>query len=168
MKRDLIFTILFPFLLVASVSFAQDEAGEEGESTSCDGNELVFYDEVLDEVHRIDCFELDGVCGLLNQDWGYDCLLSEDMACDHGYAYDASRCDPSIPLFCNSGLCSTIEPEPSPVLEAPADASGFQDRYVPSGSCLGCQSAGTEGLFFVLFLILASSGRKLRRRLHAS
>ena len=137
------------------------DGGACGFAPFCDDDELVFCDGLAED--RVDCADVhdDARCGLLNDEWGFDCLLPEGAACFPGYAGGASRCDPEDAPYCTEGVCSDDEPGPT----EPPDPTPGSGALVPSTtesssffSCESCQGGQQGALLFGAFLLA------LRRR----
>lgn len=151
---------------LSSVAFAQDagvlDGGSEGCAIECVGDDLFFCDGATDELVRVDCTDFGGRCGLLYDDWGADCVLSEDAECSPGYADDRSRCDPGVPLYCNEGICSTEVPAPVSNLIAPSSAGGIGSVGTGDESPFACVNCN-EGLPFDIPFISLFVGLGMRR-----
>lgn len=158
----------------AGASDAGLDEGDAGDSDAgavdcvpvCEGDVLRFCDD--GEPVELDCGEEGGTCGLVSEEWGFDCLLPEGAACEPGYAEGISRCEGSgeADLCCVEGACAEpgnvtscrqFQPEaPSrPAIANPvADNTGAQ-------SCLGLGGCeGIPGLSLLPLLV----GLRLRRR----
>lgn len=133
----------------------------------CDADTLFYCDTLTGEAYTIDCVALDARCGELNPSWGMDCLLAEGAECSAQYADGNSRCDPSIPLFCNAGTCQRTAGEPDEDVTAPSNAGGISeiDGEDPHPfACLGCDDSDLPDIPFSL-LFIGFGVRKLRRTL---
>jgi hypothetical protein len=128
-----------------------DDGGVVACAPFCSGSELVFCDDQSGEELAIDCDALGARCGLLDTEWGFDCLLPAGAACEAGYALGASRCDPDLGLFCTDGACSTTLPGDEELPEVPGSAGGIGS--VADGEqhplwFLGCTDANSPTIPF--------------------
>jgi hypothetical protein len=137
----------------------------------CEGDELLFCDDGA--LVALDCQELEGRCGLLSDEWGFDCLVPEGAPCEPGYADGLSRCEGSAQaaLCCIESECAAppagtgscrvfLPPAPSrPAIADPRGPAGAQPGCLEScpglggGAPPGPQQPGGGGFPFLALLL---------------
>ncbi len=145
-----------------------DDAGFSGDCTpTCDGELLRFCDD--GEPVALDCTETGATCGLLSDEWGFDCVLPAGADCDPGYAEGLSRCDGAgdATRCCVDDVCGDPGEANScrrfaPGTPAFPEEPGSTDEPPAAASCLGL--GGCEGIPLLSFLPLIFGLRLLRRR----
>jgi hypothetical protein len=141
---------LLVLAVAPATSLAQDECGP-----ACNGDMLRFCDGA--QVVELDCRELGTRCTVISTEWGADCVLGEGAACDPGYAFDASRCDPTVDLaapprrlYCIDGVCTYAESTPGP----PADEEPTPGTAIAldagDTNPFGCSDCGNSGVAAVI------------------
>ncbi len=160
---------VFVCLLLSTLSlslYSQEDAGmavpdigtDAIDDVQCEADILVFFDRSVNEDRSIDCIALGGHCGILNDDWGLDCVLDENAMCDSGYANGYTRCNREAGLFCIESKCIISEPIEQEGVEPPDDASGIGDRPNDTGSCVQTDSS------FLILSLIGLIGMKRRQR----
>ena len=129
----------------------------------CEANTLFFCDGAQES--EIDCAALDARCGLVDESWGFDCLLPEGATCAAGYAQGLSACDGAnnATRCCIEGVCSTTSESDCRVFanddtRPPTQLAGTPNNIStdvntnPIQSCLGCQQTPFTLTCFPAFL----------------
>jgi hypothetical protein len=153
---------------------AADDAGAEPDACElrCDGDVLHYCDG--ESPATLDCATLGASCGLLDDEWGLDCVLAQGSTCDPGYADGSSRC--------GDGCCACLEEDPddcaAPESEWACAATGDDrciERPAPDDpflvgtggnstatatTCFGC--AGFDPFFAALLFGLGLRARRRR------
>lgn len=136
----------------------------------CEGEVLHFCDD--GEPVQLDCTETNATCGILSEEWGADCLLPEDAACEPGYADGLSRCqgagDDPPSACCVDEVCLGV----NDVDDCRDLLPGAPDRPATANpvaqntttSCLGCDSIPLIGLTPLLVGLRLHSRLRRRRR----